>query len=45
MLVQYTTDSVEGLDDKILKEKMIAKWDGSYPKVVGSDDVLIDINK
>ena len=35
----------KGLDDKILKEKMIDKWDGSYPKVVGSDDVLIDLNK
>ena len=35
----------KGLDDKILKEKMIEKWDGSYPKVVGSDDVLIDLNK
>ena len=35
----------KGLDDKILKEKMIEKWDGSYTKVVGSDDVLIDLNK
>ena len=35
----------EGLDERILKEKMIDKWDGSYPKVVGSDDVLIDLNK
>lgn len=35
----------EGLDERILKEKMIEKWDGSYPKVVGSDDVLIDLNK
>lgn len=33
----------KGLTDKILKEKAIDKWNGEYPQVVGSDDVLIDL--
>ena len=35
----------KGLDDKILKEKMIDKWSGEVPQVIGSDDVMLDIGK
>ena len=35
----------EGLDERILKEKMIDKWNGELPKVTDKDDMIIDIKE
>ena len=35
----------EGLDERILKEKMIDKWNGELPKVTDKDGMIIDIKE
>ena len=35
----------KGLDDKILKEKMIDKWNGELPMVTDKDGMILDIGK
>ena len=35
----------EGLDERILKEKMIERWDGKLPKVTDKDGMIIDIKE
>lgn len=33
----------ETLTDKVLKKQLIDKWNGEMPKVVGKDNVLLNI--
>ena len=33
----------DSLDDKVIKNKYIDKWNGQMPKVTGSDGTIIDI--